>query len=152
LALYRVVSPFASLAKLWDLANQKAWLSIPRPVLFRLEDRILDAFYAEWVWRPITEFKQPGYLDLLPEMKVKAAPASALNLAVEAFALANAGNLMSCDVNLKQMAFSRYGAALESVRKAIVHHSLAADDATLMAIMTIDMFEVNTLKRECSRV
>ncbi|KAG9496451.1 hypothetical protein J7337_013039 [Fusarium musae] len=81
-------------------------------------------------------------------MKVKAAPASALNLAVEAFALANAGNLMSCDGNLKQMAFSRYGAALESVRKAIVHHSLAADDATLMAIMTIDMFEVVFMVRE----
>ncbi|KAF4483384.1 PAB-dependent poly(A)-specific ribonuclease subunit PAN2 [Fusarium agapanthi] len=74
-------------------------------------------------------------------MKAKVAPVSALNLAVEAFALANAGNLMICNGNLKQMAFSRYGAALASVRKAIVHHTLVADDATLMAIMTIDMFE-----------
>ncbi|KAF5572714.1 negative acting factor [Fusarium pseudoanthophilum] len=81
-------------------------------------------------------------------MKAKAAPISALNLAVEAFALANAGNLMSCDGNLKLMAFSRYGAALESVRKAIMHHSLVGDDATLMAIMTIDMFEVVFMVRE----
>ncbi|KAF5643361.1 negative acting factor [Fusarium tjaetaba] len=140
--------PRPSLAKPWNLADQKAWLSIPSPVLYRLEDRILDVFYAEWVSRPSTDFKHPGYLDLLPEMKVKAAPASALNLAVEAFALANGGNLMSCDGNLKQMAFSRYGAALESVRKAMVHHSIFADDATLMGIMAIDMFEVVFMVRE----
>ncbi|KAF5537602.1 pab-dependent poly(A)-specific ribonuclease subunit PAN2 [Fusarium mexicanum] len=81
-------------------------------------------------------------------MKAKAAPVSALSLAVEAFALANAGNLMGCNGNLKQMAFSRYGAALASVRKAIMDHTLVADDATLMAIMTIDMFEVVFIVRE----
>ncbi|KAF5537101.1 negative acting factor [Fusarium napiforme] len=137
-----------SLAKPWNLANQKALLRIPSPVLYRLEDRILDVFYADWVSRPSAELRNPGYLDLLPEMKAKAAPVSALNLAVEAFSLANAGNLMSCEGNLKQMAFSRYGAALASVRKAIMHHNLVADDATLMAIMTIDMFEVVFLVRE----
>ncbi|KAF5579120.1 pab-dependent poly(A)-specific ribonuclease subunit PAN2 [Fusarium pseudocircinatum] len=81
-------------------------------------------------------------------MKAKAAPDSSLNLAVEAFALANAGNLISCNGNLKQIAFSRYGAALASVRNAILHHTLVADDATLMAIMTIDMFEVVFMVRE----
>ncbi|KAF5648081.1 pab-dependent poly(A)-specific ribonuclease subunit PAN2 [Fusarium sp. NRRL 52700] len=81
-------------------------------------------------------------------MKAKASPVSALNLAVEAFALANAGNLTSCNGNLKQMAFSRYGAALASVRKAIMNHTLVGDDETLMAIMTIDMFEVVFIVRE----
>ncbi|RBA21692.1 hypothetical protein FPRO05_00041 [Fusarium proliferatum] len=129
-------------------AVQSAWLSIPNPVQFRLEDRIMDIFYAEWVSRPCTKLKNPGYLDLLPEMKAKAAPVSALNLAVEAFALANAGNSMTCYGNLKQMALSRYGAALATVRKAIMHHTLVADDTTLMAIMTIDMFEVVFMVRE----
>lgn len=146
----KVVSLFASLAKARNAANPKAWLSIPSPVLFRLEDRIMDIFYAEWVSRPCTKLKNPGYLDLLPEMKAKAAPVSALNLAVEAFALAKAENSMACHGNLEQMALSRYGAALASVRKAIMHHTLVADDATLMAIMTIDMFEANTLRTEQS--
>ncbi|KAF5712430.1 hypothetical protein FMUND_8525 [Fusarium mundagurra] len=81
--------------------NQKAWLRIPSPVLYRLEDRILDVFYAEWVSRPSAELMSPGYLDLLPEMETKADPISALNLAVEAFALANAGNLMSYNGTLE---------------------------------------------------
>ncbi|SCO03512.1 uncharacterized protein FFMR_14703 [Fusarium fujikuroi] len=129
-------------------ALQTSWLTIPSPVLFRLEDRILDTFYAEWVSRPCVNLKNPGYLDLLPGMKAKSAPASALNLAVEAFALANAGKFVICNGNLKQMAFSRYGAALASIRNAILHHTLVADDATLMAIMTIDMFEVVFMVRE----
>lgn len=142
--------PLCSLAKAQNAANPKAWLSIPSPILFRLEDRIMDIFYAEWVSRPCTKLKNPGYLDLLPEMKAKAAPVSALNLAVEASTLPNAGNSMTCYGNLEQMALSRCGATLAFVRKAIMHHTLVADDATFMAIMTIDMFEVNTLRTEHS--
>ncbi|KAF4439750.1 hypothetical protein F53441_12495 [Fusarium austroafricanum] len=127
---------------------QNSSLSIPSPVLYKLEDRVLDIFYVEWVSRAYAERKNPGYLDLLPDMKAKAAPVSALNLAVEAFALVNARNFMSCNGNLMRMAFSRYGAALATVRQAIMQHTLVADDATLMAIMTIDMFEVVFMVRE----
>ncbi|KAF4956891.1 hypothetical protein FGADI_3494 [Fusarium gaditjirri] len=81
-------------------------------------------------------------------MKSKAAPTSALNLAVEAFALANARKLMSCSGSLAQMALSRYGAALATVRDAITRHVLTADDDMLMAILIIDMFEVVFMVRE----
>ncbi|KAF5559811.1 hypothetical protein FPHYL_6911 [Fusarium phyllophilum] len=81
-------------------------------------------------------------------MKVKAAPVSALNLAVEA----NARNLMSRNGNMRQMAFSRYGAALASVRKAMMHYTLVADAASLMAMMMIDIFEsICLLSEELSR-
>ncbi|KAF4332410.1 hypothetical protein FBEOM_13788 [Fusarium beomiforme] len=81
-------------------------------------------------------------------MKAKAAPASALNLAVEAFALANARHLLSSNGKITQMALSRYGASLAAVRRTIMHGKLPSDDMMLMAILTIDMFEIVFMVRE----
>jgi hypothetical protein len=80
-------------------------------------------------------------------MKARAAPRSALSLAVEAFALANAGNLLSSKGKLSDLARAKYGAALSAVRTAIMNDAFTADDSTLMAILTIDMFEVKSLPR-----
>jgi hypothetical protein len=105
---------------------------------------VLDIFYAEWIRNPHRQYKGPGYLDLLPSMKATAASRSALSLAVEAFALANAGHLLSSKGKLSQLARSKYGAALAVVRTAIMQDAFTADDFTLMAILTIDMFEVKS--------
>jgi hypothetical protein len=78
-------------------------------------------------------------------MKARAAPRSALSLAVEAFALANAGDLLSNKGKLSHLARAKYGAALSAVSTAIINGSFTADDSTLMAILTIDMFEVKSL-------
>lgn len=77
-------------------------------------------------------------------MKARAESRSALSLAVEAFALANAGNLLSSKGKLSNLARAKYGAALSAVRTAIVNGAFTADDSTLMAILTIDMFEVKS--------
>ncbi|KAH6950825.1 hypothetical protein DER45DRAFT_619349 [Fusarium avenaceum] len=121
---------------------------ISGPVLFKLEDRALEVFYAEWVRNPHHQNKGPGYLDLLPSMKARAESRSALSLSVEAFALANAGNLLSSKGKLSNLARAKYGATLSVVRTAIMNDAFAADDSTLMAILTIDMFEVVFMVRE----
>ncbi|KAF4987812.1 hypothetical protein FGRMN_10127 [Fusarium graminum] len=74
-------------------------------------------------------------------MKATATSGSALNLAVEAFALANSGHLLITNGNLAHIARLRYGSTLAAVRTAIVHQTFTSDDLTLMAILTIDMFE-----------
>ncbi|KIL86457.1 hypothetical protein FAVG1_10286 [Fusarium avenaceum] len=81
-------------------------------------------------------------------MKARAASKSALSLAVEAFALDNAGNLLTSKGMLSQLARVKYGAALSAVRTAIMNDAFTSDDSTLMAILTIDMFEVVFMVRE----
>lgn len=122
--------------------KEDACLPMYRVMDRKLEARVTEVLFNEWVLWPSNTGATPGYMHLIPSLYESATVEPTLRQAVDACAFANMRKFTLSDTDFAALAMSSYGAALASLRASLDRPGFEMSDSLFAAIMLIDMFEV----------
>lgn len=106
-----------------------------------IEDQAAEAMMSNFMLHPCNHGYSPGYLERLPEMLTQSKAESTLRLCTYATSTAYlAVSLNKNDIRIR--AYQIYGKALSAISKALQNSTQACSDATLMALLVLDFFEL----------
>ncbi|CVL00194.1 hypothetical protein FPRO06_08346 [Fusarium proliferatum] len=110
------------------------------------DEQIANIFMEKYVLLPCNESSSPGFLEHLPCLfkEVNIEGRYALRFAVQACALADLSREQSSE-ELVERSLELYGYALSALGQSLAEKNKTPDDYDLMAVVMLDIFEVNTL-------
>ncbi|RKL24983.1 hypothetical protein BFJ72_g14172 [Fusarium proliferatum] len=110
------------------------------------DEQIANIFMEKYVLLPCNESSSPGFLEHLPCLfkEVNIEGRYALRFAVQACALADLSREKSSE-ELVERSLELYGYALSALGQSLAEKNKTPDDYDLMAVVMLDIFEVNTL-------
>jgi hypothetical protein len=126
------------------LKDSHSWLKgLASEMMPPVEEQAVDSFMGKYVIYPCNETSSPGFLEHLPSMfhEVNVNGRYALRWAVRAAAYADISKDQDSDI-LTRKALQCYGMALSALGDSLGTQGKVPDDADLMTIVILDIFEV----------